>query len=75
MNLKTKNMTCMQKPQESNPKTHNKIHIAMCHCRNPSLGLATKARACKGTGQEGSPGVTSHAPRSVGEGEEMNTSK
>jgi hypothetical protein len=26
-------------------------------CRNPSLGLATKARACKVAGQKGSPGV------------------
>ncbi len=26
-------------------------------CRNPNLGLMTKARACKGAGQEGSPGV------------------
>ncbi len=26
-------------------------------CRNPNLGLATKARACKGVGQEGSPRV------------------
>jgi hypothetical protein len=31
-------------------------------CHNPSLGLVTKARACKGANQEGSPGVTSHAP-------------
>ncbi len=30
-------------------------------CHNPSLGLATKARACKVTGQEGSPRVTSCA--------------
>jgi hypothetical protein len=29
--------------------------ISFCH--NPSLELATKAKACKGTGQEGSPGV------------------
>jgi hypothetical protein len=36
------------------------------HCRNPSLGLATKARACKGEGQKGSLGVTSHVPGSVG---------
>jgi hypothetical protein len=36
-------------------------------CRNLSLGLATKARACKGEGQEGNLGVTSHAPGSVGE--------
>jgi hypothetical protein len=26
-------------------------------CRNPSLGLTTKAKACKVVGQEGSPGV------------------
>jgi hypothetical protein len=36
-------------------------------CCNPSLGVATKVRACKGVGQEGSLGVTSHAPGSVGE--------
>jgi hypothetical protein len=35
-------------------------------CRNPSLGLVTKTRACKGAGQEGSLGVTSHAPGNVG---------
>jgi hypothetical protein len=27
------------------------------NCHNPSLGLATKARVCKGVGQEGSLGV------------------
>jgi hypothetical protein len=36
-------------------------------CRNPSLGLVTKARACKGVGQEGSPRITFHVPESVGE--------
>jgi len=41
-------------------------------CCNPSLGLATKARACKGMGQEGSMGVTSHALRSVGKCEGIN---
>jgi hypothetical protein len=41
-------------------------------CHNHSLGLTTKARACKGAGQEGSPIVTSHAPRNVGECEGMN---
>ncbi len=41
--------------------------------RNPSLGLATKVRACKGAGQEGSPRITSHAPGNVGECEGMNT--
>jgi hypothetical protein len=37
-----------------------------------TLGLVTKARAYKGANQEGSPEVTSHAPRNVGECEEMN---
>ncbi len=32
------------------------------YCRNPSLGLATKARDYKVAGQKGSPRVTSHAP-------------
>jgi hypothetical protein len=41
-------------------------------CCNPSLGLATKARACKVTGQEGIPGVTPHVPRSVRKCEVMN---
>ncbi len=36
------------------------------------LGLATKAKTCKDVGQEGSSGVKSHAPRSVGECEGMN---
>jgi hypothetical protein len=36
-------------------------------CRNPSLGLATKARACKGVGRAGSLEVTSHAPGSAKE--------
>jgi hypothetical protein len=44
----------------------------LTQCCNPSLGLSTKARACKGVGQEGSPGVTSHVPKSVGECEGMN---
>ncbi len=41
-------------------------------CHNPSLRLMTKARACKGVNQEGSLGVTSHAPGSVGKCEGMN---
>jgi hypothetical protein len=41
-------------------------------CWNPSLGLATKAKACKGASQEGSPWFTFHAPGSVGECEGMN---
>jgi hypothetical protein len=41
-------------------------------CRNPSLGLTTKARACKVAGQEGSLGVTFHAPRGAKKCEGMN---
>jgi len=41
-------------------------------CHNPNLGPATKARACKVVGQEGSMGVTPHAPRSVRKCEGMN---
>jgi hypothetical protein len=39
---------------------------------NPNLGFATKARACKGAGQEGSLRVTSHALVSTKECEGMN---
>jgi hypothetical protein len=41
-------------------------------CRNLSLGLTIKARACKSVGQEGSLGVTFHAPGSAKECEGMN---
>jgi len=41
-------------------------------CHNFSFGFATKARACKGAGQEGSSGVTFHVPRSARECEGMN---
>ncbi len=41
------------------------------NCHNPNFKFATKARACKGASQERSPGVTSHAPKSVGECEGM----
>jgi len=41
-------------------------------CYNPSLGLVTKARACKVVGQEGSSEVMPHAPGSVGNCEGMN---
>jgi len=40
------------------------VYYGMCH--NPSLGLATKARACEGVGQKGSLGITFYAPGSVG---------
>ncbi len=34
-------------------------------CRDPSFGLATKARACKKVRQEGDPGGTSYTPGSA----------
>jgi hypothetical protein len=36
-------------------------------CRNPSLTLTTKARACKSAGQKGSPRGTSYTPESAKE--------
>jgi hypothetical protein len=41
--------------------------IGVVVCRNPSLGLVTKARGCKVAGQEGSSGVMPHAPGSARE--------
>jgi hypothetical protein len=41
-------------------------------CHNPNLGLTTKARAYKVVGQEGSPGITPHAPGNVRKCEGMN---
>ncbi len=51
---------------------HSYKKIVQIACRNPSLGLMTKARAYKGAGQERSLGVASHALGSVGECEGMN---
>jgi hypothetical protein len=42
------------------------------HFRNPSLGFATKAKACKSAGQQGRLGVTFHVPGSAKECEGMN---
>jgi len=41
-------------------------------CCNPSFGLATKAKGLQGCRPRGSPGVTSHAPGSVGKCEGVN---
>jgi hypothetical protein len=41
-------------------------------CRNPSFGLATKAKGLQGCGPRGSPGVTSHTLESVGKCEGVN---
>jgi hypothetical protein len=41
-------------------------------CRNPSLGLTTKAKACKSAKQEGSLGGTCYILGSAGECERIN---
>jgi hypothetical protein len=46
--------------------------IIWFRCRNPSFGLATKAKGLQGCGPKGSPGVTSGTPRSVGKREGVN---
>ncbi len=53
----------------------NKLYVKLEKCKfccNLNLGLATKARACKSAGQEGSQGVTFQAPRSAKECDGMN---
>jgi hypothetical protein len=42
-------------------------------CHDPSFGLATKARACKGVSRKCSLRITFHVPKSVGKYEGMNT--
>jgi len=46
--------------------------MCLLTCHNPNLGLVIKARDCKGVGQEGGLGVTSHALENVGQCEGMN---
>ncbi len=41
-------------------------------CRNPNLGLATKAKACKSAGQKGSLRITFHIRGMAKECEKMN---
>jgi hypothetical protein len=48
------------------------MNWGLIRCRKPSFRLATKANACKGAGQEWSPGVTFHALGSLGKYEGMN---
>jgi hypothetical protein len=47
------------------------IHLGTT-CRNPSFGLATKAKRLQGCGPKGSSGVTSHILGSVGKCEGVN---
>jgi hypothetical protein len=51
---------------------HHYVRELVHVCCNPNLGLATKARACEGVGQEGSPVVTFHAFGSAKECDRMN---
>ncbi len=47
---------------------HQILKLELCNnYRNPSFGLATKARGCKVAGQEGSLGVMPHVPDSARE--------
>jgi len=46
---------------------HHLFWWKMVHRRNPSFGLATKAKGLQGCGPRGSPGVTSETLGSVGE--------
>ncbi len=51
---------------------HCKRFVSQKECRNLSLGLTTKARACEGVGQKRSSRITFHVPVSVKECEGMN---
>jgi hypothetical protein len=46
--------------------------IGPTYCRNPSFGLATKAKGLQGCEPRGSPRVTSHTPESVRKCEGVN---
>jgi hypothetical protein len=53
-------------------KKHPLILHTSIRCRNPSFGLATKAKGLQGCGPKGSPGVTLGTPGSVGKREGVN---
>jgi hypothetical protein len=59
-------------PPQNSPYTDKALYdrivqeIVEAECRNPSFGLATKAKGLQGCGPKGSPGVTSGTPGSVG---------
>jgi hypothetical protein len=58
--------SCFSRPEQGFEKPS--IHY---FCRNPSPGLATKAKGCRVAGQEGSPGIMPHAPRNARECERI----
>jgi hypothetical protein len=53
----TAQLECRSKKVRMPKVMHTQILWKIQMCRNPSLGLATKARVCKSAGQERSPGV------------------
>jgi hypothetical protein len=63
-------MTCVIQPMSL--RFNTSLVPMPLKCCNPSLGLVTKAWACKGAVQKRSPRVTSHVLESVGECEGMN---
>jgi hypothetical protein len=70
------NTTCFFELHTHEVMTIHKWHIWLkfCNhiCRNPSFGLATKAKGLQGCGPKGSLGVTSGTPGSVGKCEGVN---
>ncbi len=72
-NQQQKNTNAMNNKQMNERRKIKSLPIIIIKlCRNLSLGLATKARACKSVGQEGTPGVTCHALGNAKEGEGKN---
>jgi len=57
---------------DTNQKCFSFSILSKLECHNLSLGLATKARACKGTGQVRIPRLTFHALGNARKCEGMN---
>jgi hypothetical protein len=57
--------TCLRRCWGTKTKPSAIESFCKGECRNPNLGLVTKARCGKVAGQEGNPGVTSYAPGSA----------
>ncbi len=65
-------MTIFQTSPSTQNCSNKKDENAHMVCRNPSFGLATKAKGLQGCGPKGSPGITSGTPGSVGKCEGVN---